>query len=125
MSENCPLPPGETAIEGIPAFCMSHCFEQWDKAIKGQVGVPDFYDPSTDECDHDNHEVRYSHEGLQRPDSSPARNYSIVDQCGGCLAEVGETTYQFECPYSSIIVDSADYDEEQEARILQNHRLGF
>jgi hypothetical protein len=98
MSEKCPLTAGELRIDAIPGYCLSHCEPLWDKAIRTQVGYADWYDASKDDCDHEQHDVEYSHEALQKPDQSAKRVYSIVDRCAGCEVELMETDYTFECP---------------------------
>jgi butyrate kinase len=100
MSERCPLRSGELVIGSIPEFCMTHCYEEWDRALKEQGGLFDYYDPSNDECNHDRYEVEHSHEGLNKPDESEVRNYSLVDMCGNCECELMETVYRFNCPHN-------------------------
>jgi hypothetical protein len=100
MSEKCPMFGGEHAIDSIPGFCRAHCYEYWDKEVEEQVGHYDFYDPPKDDCNHEAHPVVFSHEALDKPNTSPERIYSIVDMCKGCQAELGDTARSFECPYN-------------------------
>jgi hypothetical protein len=103
MAEKCPLDPGEHAIGKIPDYCYQHCEVLWDEAIKRDGGAYDYYDPDKfiepDEryCNHEHHGISNSHSALDRPNETDLRYYSLVDLCEGCLVELGETSYRFNC----------------------------
>jgi hypothetical protein len=97
--EKCPLEAGQMKIDSIPEFCMSHCGSRWEEALRTQIGDMDWY--GAEGCNHDAHEVDFSHDALQRTDTTNERLYSIVDMCAGCQQELMETAYSFRCPYST------------------------
>jgi hypothetical protein len=102
MSERCPLISGELRVEGrddVPEFCQKNCGVLWDKAVRGKA-EHDWYGASTKDCNHEEHEVEFSHYSLFKPDDTPARKYVIVDLCTGCRTELMETSYAYECPHN-------------------------